>query len=274
MTNPIVGFVEEHPYGVAAGVLVGGVVLIILLRGGSSPAPATDSNAALYAAQASVVGSGNQLQADQLLTQAHSNDVNAALAASASHDAAGVAIATIDAHTADDANVLAANVMMNAQDTTAASANLASTLTAQVQEAQIQTAANINNNNNATTLFGSLAALLLGTSGTPSSSPGSTGSGSLTPIVGLSGNLDMTGGATHFDFTSFRNIPTADTPIVTPAQTNTPQGNNTVTFTQGVYPALPGGGGYYIPPAPISTLDYQRAYADAGTALQSLPGPR
>lgn len=95
-------FVEDHPYGVAAGVFVVGVVIIYYYFG-SSGSTSTANTSGYYAAQAASINSGNSLMAAQLGAQTESNKFAAELSAIQSNDSASVAINQITGNVASHA---------------------------------------------------------------------------------------------------------------------------------------------------------------------------
>jgi hypothetical protein len=135
---------KAHP--VMLGVLVfviGAIILWLLIpRSGGAAAQAGPSDA-YYNAQAAMAASGNQLAAAQLAAQAHANDTQAQLTATQTQVAGAATIAGIQAQQATDIATIQANYLTAHDKTVAASTDLASTLTAQVQGAGIAAQAHI-----------------------------------------------------------------------------------------------------------------------------------
>lgn len=99
MSNKIIGFIKEHPYGVAAGVFGVGI-LWLLLRGGSSSASSGDSSAAtIDSADAQATQAAEALQAQQLQANTQIASIQGQSADTATNDNASQNIAQIQANT-------------------------------------------------------------------------------------------------------------------------------------------------------------------------------
>lgn len=129
----IKAFAEEHPFALGVIIFIGGAVIVyFLFRGGSAPASTGANNAGYYNALAAATESGNQLQATQAALQAHSADVQAGLLGQQDTNATQLAITKAN----NDAAVTIASQQITEQshvaDLSAQTAQLESTLAAQV----------------------------------------------------------------------------------------------------------------------------------------------
>ena len=128
-------FAEEHPFALGVIIFIGGAVIVyFLFRGGSAPATSGTNDSGYYNALAAATQSGNQLQATQAALQAHSADVQAGLMGQQDTNATQLAITKVN----NDAAVSIATQQITEQghvaDLTAQTAQLESTLAAQVAQ--------------------------------------------------------------------------------------------------------------------------------------------
>jgi hypothetical protein len=152
MWSKIEAWAKAHPMALGITIFVVGAILIYLFTRGSS-APATTGTGrpsdAYYQAQAAIAASGNQLQAAQLASQAQSNYVGAQLQAAQDQIGGQVALAQIAAGQNTSIATLQADIAKTGIGATQESTDLASSLTASVQNAGINAQVAINAANNA-----------------------------------------------------------------------------------------------------------------------------
>lgn len=121
--------IKKHPY-LIGGVIVGIIVLFFLSSSGSTSTAVDDSGSDASAAQGISDAQANataQVQLGGLALQANQQQTDAA-----------VTVATLQAHTADNANTLAAGVASQQINASLDAQNTANTLQAQTTQAQIK----------------------------------------------------------------------------------------------------------------------------------------
>lgn len=145
MSNRVIEFVKQHPYGVAAGVI--GVYLAFrLLSGGGTAQTVTDTTTA------SEIAAGNQLNLAQLQAQQMTQQVNAAASVANNQTSAQLSAVQISAQSSDNQNSNNNNTAQIIAQLEAQTQATVSTLSATVAQAQLTTQEGINANNNATQL--------------------------------------------------------------------------------------------------------------------------
>lgn len=118
--------IKAHPWLTGAGVITVIAGTWILTSPGTDTSGAIATTGGTSDAQ---IAAGLQIQGASLAAQSHSEEIQAARDVAIAHDAAALAVATLQSHTQDNANVLAANI---AYETTAASERV-TTLTTTLQ---------------------------------------------------------------------------------------------------------------------------------------------
>lgn len=145
MSNRVIEFVKQHPYGIAAGVI--GVYLAFrLLSGGGTAQTVTDTTTA------SEIAAGNQLNLAQLQAQQMTQQVNAAASVANNQTSAQLSAVQISAQSSDNQNSSNNNTAQIIAQLQAQTQATVSTLSATVAQAQLTTQQGINANNNATQL--------------------------------------------------------------------------------------------------------------------------
>lgn len=149
MSNRILEFIKEHPYGVAAGV-VGTYVIYSFLSAGASGTSATTANASDSALTADEINAGNQLQVAQLSAQQQTNQVNASAQVANNQTAAQLSAVQIAANSSDNqASISAQTAQITAQLEAQTQATV-STLSAQVANTTTAAQVAVDANNNQT----------------------------------------------------------------------------------------------------------------------------
>lgn len=138
------GWGKAHPVGLGVAIFVGGAIILYLFWPSSAAQPAaTGPSDAYYNAVASMAASGNQLQIAQLQAQQDANATQAAVTTANNQIAGQVSVATINGQTATSVAAIQATQDNYDVAQQAATAQLASTLNAQIQTAGYNTAQNI-----------------------------------------------------------------------------------------------------------------------------------